>query len=235
MIIFSKVLSSLHSRLLPPLGSLSLEPQKLVSPGGSSSPAVPFFSQSLVLSDFSGWGHSSPFSPLSVVPIIELVDRGAGKAFPSGPHRSLHLAPHRFVIATFIWFPLSPSGFYFTWFLGLSALTLQDRLVAPSALVQNMLYFIGNKCLRCWPLLSSLDCSLHKSTDHVYFHSVWHVINAQCLLTRWMNTLEGLYISLTVPWESSTLVIILIILPHLSLLHCQFQVFQLSYLCISQD
>lgn len=28
-----------------------------------------------------------------------------------------------------------------------------------------------------------------------------------------------------VPWESSTLVIILIILPHLSFLHCQFQVF----------
>lgn len=39
-----------------------------------------------------------------------------------------------------------------------------------------------------------------------------------------MDTLEG-YISLAVPRESSTLVVILIILPHHSFLHCQFQIF----------
>lgn len=112
LIIFSKALSSLHSRFYRHWGRFLSEPQKTGFSRSPSSPACPILLP----------GHPS-FSPLSVVPIIELADCGAGKAFlqvPTGVSSTLPWVPHRLLTAAFI-----PSGFHFTRLLGKSALTLQ--------------------------------------------------------------------------------------------------------------
>lgn len=122
-----------------------------------------------------------------------------------------------------IWFSFSPPGFSPVWILGKSALALQDWLLATSALVQNTLYFIGNNAYSSGHLCF-LWTTVTIRAQSMFISSVWHVMNAQCLLSRWMDIVEGLYISVTVHWDLIHYYL------HITLLHSLFPSLSVGFL-----